>query len=426
MTSDDALTPQTPGSPGQGGIYYGWIMVAALFFIIFVFWGTYNSFGVFFIPLSEWFGWSRAETSGAFTLGMIMQGLSGVAAGAWVDKHGPRVMMTAACLLTGLGFLLMSQTSALWHFYLSFGALAGFGAGAAYIAPVATIPRWFTRRRGLALGIMLAAMGAGQMAMPPLFNDLLTRYGWQSSFVVAGAMVIIIGLPAALLLRRSPPAGQPQEAAKVGDPNAGQGTWSTGKMLRSPQFWLLSAIWLLAAFSLQMVMVHIVPFARDEGISRETAAWLLTLYGGVAIVSRVGVGWISDMLGNRATYLGCLLLQMVALVILAGAGDLWTFRVAAAIFAAGYGGGASVFPKIVADIFGLRTIGVVLGLVGLGWSLGAGLGPFLGGLIFDLSGRYFAAFLTGAGAIALALALVVILFNVTRVTRPQTGSILPA
>jgi MFS family permease len=327
------------------------------------------------------------------------------------------VVVTAACLLTGLGFLLMSLTSALWHFYLFFGILAGFGAGAAYIAPVATVPRWFTRRRGLALGIMLAAMGAGQMAMPPLFADLLTRYGWQYSYVVAGATVLIIGLPAALLLKHSPPAGHPSETVRVGDPTTGQEIWSTGKMLRSPQFWLLSAVWLFAAFSLQMVMVHIVPFATDQGISLDTAARLLTLYGGVVIVSRIGVGWISDLLGNRATYLGCLLLQMGALVILAGAGDLWTFRVAAAIFAAGYGGGASVFPKIVADIFGLRVIGVVLGLVGLGWSLGAGLGPFLGGLLFDLSGEYFAAFLTGAVVLALALALVVILF---RITKPQT------
>jgi MFS family permease len=395
-------------------------MVAALFFIVFVFWGTYYSFGVFFKPLSQGFGWSRAETSGAFTLGMIMQGLSGVAAGAMVDKRGPRVVMTVACLLTGLGFMLMSQTSTLWHLYLFFGILAGSGAGAAYIAPVATVPRWFTRRRGLALGIMLAAMGAGQMAMPPLFADLITRYGWQPSYVVAGAAVIAIGLPAALLLRRSPLVEHLPDTAEVGATAAKQQTWSTREALRSLQFWLLSVIWLLAAFSLQMVMVHIVPFATDEGIPLDTAARLLTLYGGMVIISRIGVGWISDLLGNRASYLGCLFLQMGALIILSGAGDLWRFRVAAVIFAAGYGGGASVFPKIVADVFGLRAIGAILGLVGLGWALGAGLGPFLAGLIFDLSGRYFAAFLTGAAVLALALALVLILF---RVTRPQPESL---
>lgn len=385
--------------------HYGWVIVTALFLSVLVFWGALYSFGVFLKPLSQEFGWSRAQTSWAFAISMGVQGIVGILAGFVTDRFGPRLVMLASCLFTGLGYGLVYFTGSLWHLYISYGVLAAIGTGASWVVPIATVPRWFVRNRGLALGIVLSSIGVGQMILPPLLTRLTLHSGWRLSFVVIAALVLLIGVPCSLLLRA--PSAE-ATASGVGSnpkgPAAGGGPSARGA-LALPSFWALFALWFLVAIPLQLLIVHIVPYATDTRVSPARAAFLLTMMGGTVTAARIGIGWISDFVGNRYTYWLSLFLQLAALFWLVIAKDFVGFALAVSLFGVGYGGGAILYPKIVADFYGVKAIGAIIGILGIGWTVGAVAGPPLGGLVFDTWGSYALAFLGGGVVMALALLL---------------------
>ena len=129
----------------QPKIFYGYIVVAASFLIYMVMWGTYYTFGIFFKPFLVEFGWTRAMTSGAYSLSLILHGLLGIVAGKLTDRFGPRVVVTACGLLLGSGYLLMSQVSAIWQLYLFYGVIIGIGISGGFIPLVSTVARWFVK-----------------------------------------------------------------------------------------------------------------------------------------------------------------------------------------------------------------------------------------------------------------------------------------
>lgn len=396
--------------PGQARnrppeLYYRWVIVTALFLSVLVFWGALYSFGVFLKPLSQEFGWSRAQTSWAFAVSMGVQGIVGIVAGVVTDRFGPRLVMLASCLFTGLGYGLVYFTGNLWHLYVSYGVLAAIGTGASWVVAIATVPRWFVQSRGLALGVVLSSIGVGQMVLPPLLTRLTLQSGWRLGFVVIAALVLLIGLPCSLLLRApraeataSGPEGSSKGSAAGGGPSAREA-------LALPSFWALFALWFLVAIPLQLLIVHIVPYATDARASPAQAAFLLTVMGGTVTAARIGIGWVSDFAGNRYTYWLSLLLQLAALFWLVTARDFVGFALAVSLFGVGYGGGAILYPKIVADFYGVKAIGAIIGILGIGWTVGAVVGPPLGGLVFDKWGSYALAFLGGGVIMALALLL---------------------
>ncbi len=134
--------------------FYGYIVAITAFFIMVLIWGTYYSFGIFFKPVSTEFGWTRAMTSGAFSLSMIMYGLLGIVMGGLNDRLGPRLVMTFCGFFLGLGYLLMSQTNTIWQLYLFYGGIIGIGMGGSWVPLTSTIARWFVKRRSMVTGIV--------------------------------------------------------------------------------------------------------------------------------------------------------------------------------------------------------------------------------------------------------------------------------
>ena len=374
------------------GSRYRWVLVASLFFILLLFWGSYYSFGVFLKPLAQEFGWSRAATSGPFALSLVLQGFVGILAGALTDRYGPRPILLGGTLAASLGYLLMARLSSLTELYLYFGVLVGLGTSASYVVPVATIPRYFDKQRGLALGIALAGIGVGQMTFPPLTSFLTQGQGWRYAFLVVGLVLGVGGILASLV-----PRPYPREAS-----TRGSTPWQAMGGLR---FWALFAIWFMAALPLQIVMVHIVPYATDKGFGPGAAALTLTIMGLTVTLARVAVGGVSDRMGNRPVYFACLGLQFLIMFWLIRGGSLGGLYLAALVFGIGYGGAAVVFAKIVAEVYGLASLGAIMGLLGLGWYLGAALGAPLAGWVFDLRHSYSLAFLAGGTALGLALIL---------------------
>ena len=154
--------------------FYGYIVVIAAFFIMLLMWGIFFTFGVFFKPVLTTFGWTRAVTSGAFSLNWIIQGLLSIVVGRVNDRLGPRIVLTVCGSILGLGYLLMSQISTLWQLYLFYSVLIATGMSGAFVSLASTVARWFVKRRGIMTGIVVAGSGLGGLIAPPVANWLIS------------------------------------------------------------------------------------------------------------------------------------------------------------------------------------------------------------------------------------------------------------
>ena len=392
--------------PEKKGLYYGWTIVAALFLIGMVGLGIARfSFGVFFQSLQTSFGWSRASTSGVFSAYMLLSPLSAILGGWAVDRHGPRKVFSALGLFTSLGLLLTSQVTAPWHLFLTYSLLLGIGTGGIYVASMATIFRWFTRRRGLALGIASCGAGIGMMVMSPIAAYLISSYGWQISYCIMALIAFFGMIPCALLLK-SPPV----KAAAL--PNGGRSEnttqgFSLAQAAKTRNFWLQLFILFLFSSCIFSVITHIVPHALDLGIDSIPAALLLTYIGGGSILGRIILGRISDSIGRKQAFLICALLLMVTMLWFTKSYDLWMLYMCTAFFGFGFGGTAPVNAALIGESFGTRHIGLIMAVIDIGWAAGAALGPLLMGHTFDISGSYVPAL--RAGAIVALIAVISVL-----------------
>lgn len=183
--ADSALANHRARLSGGGSrprFFYGYAILLASFLILMTVWGTQYSFGVFFKPVSSEFGWTRAETAGAYSLNMVLAGVFGILAGRLSDRFGARLVVTVCGLLMGLGYLLMSRIGAVWQMYLFYGVLASIGIAGMVVPLLSTVARWFIKRRGLTTGIAASGIGVGTVIMPPLASQLISSHGWRTSY----------------------------------------------------------------------------------------------------------------------------------------------------------------------------------------------------------------------------------------------------
>ena len=390
--------------------FYGYTVVGASFFIVGITYGAMYTFSVFFEPLLDAFGWTRAMTSGAFSLFMVFHGLLYIVTGRLSDRFGPRVVMTVCGFFLGLGYLLMSQISAIWHLYLFYGVIVSIGVSGAFVPLVSSVARWFVRRRGLMTGIVAAGVGVGTMVMPPVANWLIYSYGWRTSYIIVGGIVLVFILLAAQFLRRDPyqmgllPYGETEVANEIDAEAQGDSSFSLSSAIRTRQFWLLCGIWLGFLYSIQATMVHVVIYATGLGISPASAANIMAIIGGVSIVGRITVGSIADRVGTRRALITSLAVLALTLFWLATAQEMWAIYLFAVIFGLAYGGLVPLSSPMVAELFGLRSHGAILGIVTTSATIGGAIGPVVAGYIFDLKGSYQLAFII-SGIVSAAVAI---------------------
>ncbi len=380
--------------------FYGYIIVVAAFCIMVLIYGAYYAFGVFFKPVLTDFGWTRAMTSGAFSLSMIVNGLLAIVMGGLTDRFGPRVVLTLCGFLLGLGYLLMSQIGAVWQLYLFYGVIIGTGMGGSWVPILSTVARWFTKRRGMMSGIVLTSTGFAALIAPQVANQLITVYGWRQSYLILGIAVLLVVVLSAQFLRRDPaqmrqvPYGASKESEQGFKPRTED--FPLKKAMYIKQFWQIFAMLFCFGFSFILIMVHIVPHATELGISASSAASILSVVGGLIIAGRIVFGSIADRIGNRQMFIMGFILMSAALFWLVPAREAWGLYVSAGLIGFATGGmGASESP-LVAKFFGLSSHGLIYGVLTLGFTSGAAIGPLLAGYIFDLTGSYQLAFLISA------------------------------
>jgi MFS family permease len=400
-------------SGGESRFFYGYIVVLMAFAIMVIVGGTMFAFGVFFTPLSADFGWTRALTSGAFSLFMVVHGLLSIVVGRLTDRFGPRIVVTLCGFFIGLGYLLMSQISSAWQLYLFYGVIIGVGMGGGFIPQLSTVARWFVKRRGLMSGISIAGIGVGTMVIPSLANWLISDYGWPISYVVMGFIVLVVILSAAQFLWRDPgqigqlPYGHNELLEE--DLTSKVKEFSLREAMRTSQFWLLCGAYLGFGLFLQAVMVHIVPHTIVLGIPSAAAATVLVFIGGFNILGKVAIGGVADRIGNKSALIISFVLTTAALAWLLVANEMWMFYLFAALFGIAYGGLAALPAPVVADLFGLSSHGVIFGVIVFLLTIGGALGPVLAGGIFDVMGSYDWAFVTCLVTSAIGLTLTALL-----------------
>ena len=336
-------------------------------------------------------------TSGAFSLSTILQGVVAIPVGKLTDRYGPRMVMTVFAFFLGLGYLLMSQVNSIWQLYLFYGVLIGIGTGAPFVSLSSTIARWFVKRRALMTGIVMAGIGLGAIIVPPIASWLISNYEWRTAYLILGGTVLVLTLLATQFLRRDPtkvgqmPDGQ-QETEQQQSQIETKGL-SLKEAIGTKQLCIVCSMWLCFGFCLFSIMVHVVPHATDVGISPAGAANIVAIIGMLSIVGKVGMGYATDKIGSKLTWIIGFVTMAIALFWLMVAREIWMLYTFAVIFGFAYGGCASAESPGIAELFGLSSHGVILGLASSFFTIGAAIGPLVAGYVFDVFLSYQTAFL---------------------------------
>jgi len=368
-----------------------WLIVAALFVVTYGISTPLAAYGVFLPVLAEAFAWSRGAIATALSLNLLIGGLAGFGIGALADRHGPRVMLVLTVTLAGAAFALVSTVGALWQLYLFVGVMGGVGMSSFYLLSAATVTHWFDERRGLALALVLVGFNLGYISGGPLAAWLIERLGWRDAYALLGSGCGFITMLAALTVRLPRAA----EATELRGPRARSDATDAvadgvtlGEALGDARQWCLNVAWLLLGGLALMVSVHIVPFARDAGLGLAGAALALTAYGVGAVSGRIAAGAMSDLVGTLATIRAGYVLQALALVVLLWVPSREALLASVVAFGAGVGASDTMITKVIPDVFGVRAIGAIMGVLTLGWRCGAALAPAAAGFLYDATGSY--------------------------------------
>jgi MFS family permease len=371
-------------------------MVIVCFIMMMVGWGIFYIYGVFFRPLMEEFNWTRAVTSGAFSVSIMVAGVIGIIAGRISDRVGPKkVLIVSASLLT-LGYILMSLVRNTWQFYLLYGLVIASGVGGFWAPQVSTIARWFVGRRGIMTGIVSGGISFGTLVLPLIVTPLIDAYSWRTTYIIIGIGVFCIVMTAVQFIKASPqtmgllPYGEYKTKVR----NYAQViNFTFREAAATSQFWMGAVIYLFFGLAQLTIMVHMVPHAIGIGISALSAAGILSVIGGVSLAGRIIIGVLADRIKVKASAILSLGLMTISLIWLMQADSLWKLYVFGIVFGFGYGGLSCLQSLMAAELFGLVSLGLITAVFSLSFNLGGAIGPVLAGHIFDISDSYTWAFI---------------------------------
>ncbi|MFC1945970.1 MFS transporter [Chloroflexota bacterium] len=378
------------------GLNYGYVVLVASFIIMSVAVMGMGIYSIFFKPMSVEFGWTRSVTSGPYTLAFLMFGTLSAVTGRLTDKFGPRSVVTICGLVFGLGIFLMSRVDSIWLLYIYWGLLVGIGRSGNMVPPLSTIARWFHKRRGIMTGIAMAGVGVGNLIIPPVATRLIEAYGWRDAFVILAVVTVVIMVLAAQFLRRPRAAvarAGPDLSPMPGATPPDISGLSLQETLRNRQFWLLSSFYLIHMMITQAIMVHLVPHITDLGISAVTAATILAISGGMSSVGRVVNGAVSDGAGTRVAMITVGVTTFIAFLGLGMVEEVWLFYLFGVIYGFCWGSGAATMSPLIAQNFGLRAHGTIMGIMIMLSTIGGACGPLMAGGLFDATGNYTMTFI---------------------------------
>jgi MFS family permease len=412
-------------------MFHGWRIVALAFLTNFISVGfVFYSYGVFFKALAHDFSGSRLGVSAGLTSMSLVSSLSAPIVGRYLDRGHTRGLMTVGAVLMALAFVLASQITALWQFFL----VLGFVMGPAVcmlggLAGSTLIATWFVNKRGVALGIATMGVSLSGVLMPPVGTALIAALGWRNTFLVYAAIVLFVVAPLTYrFVVASPerlgqlPDGEVPTAEALAAAARDEPMPSTRDILRDSRFWMIGLPIALNFFSLSAVLTHTVPYITDLGISPAGAALVLSASAGAGSIGKPLFGMLTDRMDKRVTLALCSGLQLIGVLMLIYVREYPLLVVANAIFGLGMGGVVPLHSALIGAAFGRKAFGRVMGLMSPAMIPIQLLGLPFAGYIFDRTGSYRIAFQVFAGAFALSL----VMLSRLRLPEHEPGRFVPA
>ncbi|HEV2574846.1 MAG TPA: MFS transporter [Beijerinckiaceae bacterium] len=404
------------------GIYYGWVVAAVTFLTMLVTAAAVGAPGVLIVPLEKEFGWQTAEISSALAIRLLLFGLMGPFAAAFMNRFGLRRVILVALSLIGGGMLASLAMTKVWQLILLWGVVVGFGTGLVALVLGATVAtRWFTERRGLVIGLLTASSATGQLVFLPLMAQVTDHLGWRSALLLVCGLQAAAAIAVILFMRDRPsdlslaPYG---EGAVVPPPAQAASLWSLvsaplealREASRSGMFWVLFGTFFICGASTNgLIQTHFISLCGDYGLAAVSAAGVLAMMGAFDFVGTVGSGWLSDRYDNRWLLFWYYGLRGLSLLYLPFT-DFSFYGLS--LFAMFYGLDwiATVPPtvKLAAQHFGREKANLVFGWVFAGHQLGAATAAFGAGLSRTVLDSYLPAFFV-AGALCLIASALVLL-----------------
>lgn len=401
--------------------FYGWVVLAACFMITTVASGTMMAFGVFINPLADSMGWSHSALSFTYALSAIVTGVGVLLVGSFLHTRSVRFIFFLSALVHCFGIYMSSTVTTIEMFYFWYGFVASAGRSAFFISTTTLITRWFEKRRGTVMGIMMAGNGVGPFIFSPTVTWMIEMWDWQTAYVVLSTMMTLCLTGSCAFIRNHPhemgliPYGatptpqppRPQATAQSARQAARREGSVWGVVLRLEGFWSLSFINLFCCLCHSIPLVHVVSFALSAGLSSHMASWVLALMSISSVVGRIYWGLFADRYGARLALMITLFLQGALILWLVNAQDPVVFVLYALLWGFGYGGVGTQYGVVSREVFGARLFGAGYAGQNSFAMLGMAVGGFLGGYLYDISHSYVTSWLVSflAGLISSLIAL---------------------
>ena len=383
-------------------LYFGWYVCAATLFIGFVSIGARNSFGVFVIPMSEEFGWSRLTVSIAAALGVLVNGIIQPFMGQLFDRTGGRKVILTGLLVLGISTILLSLTFHILFLVFMFGFIASMAqAGPALSNTAALMSRWFKRRRATAISINSAALSLGGLIMVPFSMYLLQATSWRVAWIGLG-IIVLTSLPLAYFFIRERPSdmglnpdGDPSPSEDGANPRRRElkgplevETWR--ESFKSAPIWQMAGSYFVCGTTTFVLSVHFIPFAiEDRGISGTTAATIFGYMMGLNIIGALGAGLLADKIGGTKNWLALVYfmrgIAYIVLLTVDSVAGLWIF---ASIAGFSWVATLPLTSSLTADVYGFKAMGTISGITFMFHQFGGFGSVLLAGLLFDITGSY--------------------------------------
>jgi predicted MFS family arabinose efflux permease len=405
------------------GIHYGWIVVGATFITLLLGAGVRSTPGILMVPFENEFHWTRSTISFAVAVNLVLFGLFGPFAAAMMERFGVRRLMLAAIVLIGTGVALTTLMRESWQLVLLWGVVVGCGTGITAQVLAATVAtRWFTKNRGLVVGLLSSAAAAGQLVFLPAMAAIVAAYGWRPMVLALTAFAIAIFPLVAVFMRDRPeqmglaPYGE-TAVRRAAAPPAGNpvaiALRTLGEGLRRKDFWLLAGSFFICGASTNgLIATHLIPACLDNGVSELTGASMLALMGAFNFVGTTASGWASDRVDNRVLLATYYSLRGLSLLFLPFS---FVSLYGLSLFSIFYGLDwiATVPPtvRLTANAFGKEKAGILYGWIFASHQLGSGAAAYFGGVLRTDLGSYLQTFML-SGALCFAAALLVLWIGV--------------
>lgn len=379
-------------------VYYGWFILAASFYLLFIGYGMRHTFGIFFKPILAEFQLDRATLSLAFSINLLAYGLSQPLAGRLTDRFGAKFVILGSVLLTAASMLFLHYASALWHIYLFYGLMGIGNSGTAFVTHVGFISRWFPSRKATALAIANTGASIGQLALVPLAMFLILNSDWRTAYLILAVVMLLTAVPPILLVlgrdRPKESIGMARESGEVLARRVKSFTldhWS--EAFKTLPFWQLAGSYFVCGYTVTTITVHLASYVTDQGYPEMTAARVLAITGGVNVFGILIIGMLADRLGRKNPLALTYFVRGLSYFLLLYVESLWGIYFFSVLIGLSLLATIPPTSALTGDLFGRENVSTVFGFITLSHQIGSAVSSYTGGKLFDLTGNYQLAFL---------------------------------